>query len=59
MPEEKFQVFCEYGNNKRDLVASDMTIETAMILVKAYFERYYNEPNMQMVVSPQESRGNV
>ena len=32
------------------ILASKMTIENAMILVKGYFERYYEEPRLSLTI---------
>jgi hypothetical protein len=47
MEQYLYSILDEHGN----VVASDMTIDTASILLKALFMEYYNEPNIayQMV----------
>lgn len=43
MWEDVFQVFIRVNDNKR-LVASDMSIEDAILFVESWFSRNYNDP---------------
>ena len=45
MSEKKYQVFID-GN----LVAQSMRLEYALLFVKAVFEEYYNDHNMEVMV---------
>lgn len=36
-----------------DVVASDMNLETALVLTKALFQTYYNESNLKVSIQVQ------
>ena len=42
----------------RDIViAEKMTLETALILIKALFQNFYNEPTLQYTLEKMEEEG--
>ena len=44
----------------RDIViAEKMTLETALLLLRALFERLYNEPSVQYTIEKMEEEGVV
>lgn len=52
MSERKYEVIIDDVR-----IASDMTIEDALIFVKAYFEEYYNEYRMMLSIREMERVG--
>ena len=49
MPERKYELFIE-----KELIAESVSIETALILIKALFAEYYNEKNMKITIQEME-----
>lgn len=58
MWEDQYQVYRRYGDGEYDLRASDMTIEDAVLFVKAYFQDAYNEQELRFEIrrQPKEPR---
>lgn len=54
MSERKYEVIID-----DERIASDMTIESAVILVKACFEEYYNERGMTISIKEMEIKGGL
>lgn len=49
MSQKRYKVYINV-----EMVASDMDIKTATLLIKALFEEYYNEPNMVITIREME-----
>lgn len=53
MWEDQFQVYRRHGDGEYDLCASDMTIEDAVLFVKAVFQESYNDQELQFEIRRQ------
>ena len=53
MWEDQYQVYRCYGDGEYDLRASDMTIEDAVLFVKAYFQESYNDQELRFEIRRQ------
>ena len=53
MWEDQYQVYRRYGNGTYDLRASDMTINDALLFIKAVFEENFNEPDLRFEIRRQ------
>lgn len=58
MWEDQYQVYRRYGDGEYDLRASDMTIEDAVLFIKAYFQDAYNDQELRFEIrrQPKEPR---
>lgn len=58
MWEDQYQVYRRWGDGEYDLRASDMTIEDAVLFVKAYFQESYNDQELRLEIrrQPMEPR---
>ena len=43
MPERKYELYIE-----KELIAESVSMETALIIIKALFAEYYNDKNMKI-----------
>ena len=61
MWEDQYQVYRRYGDGEYDLRASDMTIEDAVLFVKAYFQESYNDQELRFEIrrQPMEPKEDV
>ena len=57
MWEDQYQVYRRHGDSKYDLCASDMTIEDAVLFIKAYFQENYNDPDVRFEIRRQPYEG--
>ena len=53
MWEDVYQVFLRIGEKRVDLLASDMTIDNAVLFVKAWFQEYYNDTDTSIEIRRQ------
>ena len=53
MWEDQYQVYRRYGDSEYDLRASDMTIDDAMLFVKAYFQESFNDQELRFEIRRQ------
>ena len=53
MWEDQYQVFRRYGDNAYDLRASDMTIDDAILFIKAFFQENYDMDNVRFEIRRQ------
>lgn len=53
MWEDQYQVYRRWGDGKYDLRASDMTIEDAVLFIKAYFQESYNDQELRFEIRRQ------
>lgn len=53
MWEDQYQVYRRYGDGEYDLRASDMTIEDAILFVKAVFQESYNDQELRFEIRRQ------
>lgn len=53
MWEDQYQVFRRHGESEYDLRASDMTIDDAVLFVKAYFQDAYNDHDVRFEIRRQ------
>ena len=53
MWEDQYQVYCRNGDGEYDLRASDMTIEDAVLFVKAVFQESYNDQELRFEIRRQ------
>ena len=53
MWEDQYQVYRRYGDSEYDLRASDMTIDDAVLFVKAVFQESYNEQDLRFEIRRQ------
>ena len=53
MWEDQYQVYRRYGDGEYDLRASDMTIEDAVLFIKAYFQESYNDQELRFEIRRQ------
>lgn len=53
MWEDQYQVYRRNGDGEYDLRASDMTIEDALLFVKAYFQEAYAEDELRFEIRRQ------
>ena len=58
MWEDQYQVFRRYGDGNYDLRASDMTIDDAVLFIKAVFEESYNDPDLRFEIRRQPKEDN-
>lgn len=58
MWEDQYQVYRRFGDGEYDLRASDMTIEDAVLFIKAYFQDSYNDQELRFEIrrQPMEPR---
>lgn len=49
MSQKRYKVYANL-----EMVASDMDIKTATLLIRMLFEEYYNEPNMVITIREME-----
>ncbi len=61
MWEDQYQVYRRHGDDEYDLRASDMTIEDAVLFVKAYFQEAYNDQDLRFEIrrQPMERKDGV
>lgn len=53
MWEDQYQVYRRYGDGEFDLRASDMTIDDAILFIRAMFQENYNENNLRFEIRRQ------
>lgn len=53
MWEDQYQVYRRYGDGEYDLRASDMTIEDAVLFVKAVYQESYNDQELRFEIRRQ------
>ena len=53
MWEDQYQVYRRHGDGEYDLRASDMTIDDAVLFVKAYFQDSYNDEELRFEIRRQ------
>ncbi len=53
MWEDQYQVYRRWGDGEYDLRASNMTIEDAVLFVKAYFQESYNDQELRLEIRRQ------
>ena len=53
MWEDQYQVYRRNGDGEYDLRASDMTIEDAVLFVKAVFQESYNDQELRFEIRRQ------
>ena len=53
MWEDQYQVYLRHGDSEYDLRASDMTIEDAVLFVKAVFQESYNDQELRFEIRRQ------
>lgn len=53
MWEDQYQVYRRWGDGEYDLRASDMTIEDAVLFIKAYFQESYNDQELRFEIRRQ------
>lgn len=53
MWEDQYQVYRRYGDSGYDLRASDMTIDDAILFIKAVFEASWNDPDLRFEIRRQ------
>ncbi len=53
MWEYLYQVYLRHGDGEYDLRASDMTIEDAVLFVKAVFQESYNDQELRFEIRRQ------
>lgn len=53
MWEDQYQVYRRYGDGEYDLRASDMTIEDAVLFVKAIFQESFNDQELRFEIRRQ------
>ena len=53
MWEDQYQVYRRYGDGEFDLRASDMTIDDAILFIRAMFQVNYNENNLRFEIRRQ------
>jgi len=53
MWEDQYQVYRRYGDGEFDLRASDMTIDDAILFIRAVFQESYNENNLRFEIRRQ------
>ena len=53
MWEDQYQVYLRHGDGEYDLRASDMTIEDAVLFVKAVFQESYNDSELRFEIRRQ------
>ncbi len=53
MWEDQYQVYRRWGDGKYDLRASDMTIEDAVLFIKAYFQESFNDQELRFEIRRQ------
>ena len=49
MPERRYELYIG-----EELIAESLSIETALILIKALFAEYYNDKNMKITIQEME-----
>lgn len=57
MWEDTYQVYRLIGNDYRELIASEMTIETATLLVKAWYTEHYDDQESRLEMCRQPMDG--
>lgn len=57
MWEDQYQVYRRYGDGEFDLRASDMTIDDAILFIRAVFQESYNEDNLRFEIRRQPKEG--
>lgn len=58
MWEDQYQVFRRYGDSNYDLRASDMTIDDAVLFIKAVFGESFNDPDLRFEIRRQPMERN-
>ncbi len=53
MWEDQYQVYRRWGDGEYDLRASDMTIEDAVLFIKAYFQESFNDQELRFEIRRQ------
>lgn len=53
MWEDLYRVYRRFGDNQFDLRASNMTLEDALLFIKAVFEENYNETDLRFEIRRQ------
>ena len=53
MWEDVFQVYRRVGDNYTDLMASDMTIDNAILFIKAWMQENYNDQETSIEIRRQ------
>lgn len=53
MWEDQYQVYRRFGDGDYELRASDMTIDDAVLFVKAYFQDAFNESEVRFEIRRQ------
>lgn len=53
MPDRKYELYIG-----KELIAENVSIETALILIKALFTEYYNDKTMKITIQEMESSEN-
>lgn len=53
MWEDQYQVYRRYGDGTYDLRASDMTIDDALLFIKAVFGESFNEDSLRFEIRRQ------
>lgn len=53
MWEDQYQVYLRHGDGDYDLRASDMTIEDAVLFVKAVFQESYDDQELRFEIRRQ------
>ena len=53
MWEDQYQVYRRFGDGPYDLRASDMTIDDAILFIKAVYEANYNVPELRLEIRRQ------
>ena len=56
MWEDQYQVYRRYGDGEYDLRASDMTIDDAVLFVKAVFQESFNDQELRFEIRRQPIR---
>ena len=61
MWEDQYQVYRRHGDGEYDLRGSDMTIEDAVLFVKAIFQESYNDQELRFEIrrQPIEPKENI
>lgn len=59
MREDLYQVYRRYGDRTFDLRASDMTIDDAILFIKAVFQESYMEQNLRFEIRRQPKEDEV
>lgn len=58
MWEDQYQVYQRHGDSEYALRASDMTIEDAVLFIKAVFQESYNDPDLRFEIRRQPKEDN-